>query len=210
MTLDQLDQPHLSALLIDFGGVLTSNVWQSFEAFCRIEGIDPGSLRTMFREDPTALAELRKLETGETPQEEFERRFAERLGVSAEGLTDRLFEGMTPADRMIEAVREVRRAGRLTCLVSNSWSLSHYDDAQLRELFDAIVISGQVGLHKPQPEIYELAAERLGVVPRVCVFVDDLRENCVGAEAVGMTAILHREPEETIPRLRDLLGVELA
>jgi epoxide hydrolase-like predicted phosphatase len=205
-----LDKPHHTALLIDFGGVLTSDIWQSFEAFCRVEGLDPETLRGMFRTDPAALAELRKLETGETAQEDFERRFAERLGVPAQGLTDRLFEGMTPADRMIDAVREIRRAGILTCLVSNSWSLSHYDDAQLRELFDAIVISGQVGLHKPQREIYELAAERLGVTPPTCVFVDDLRENCAGAEAVGMTAILHRDPEKTISRLEELLGVRLS
>jgi putative hydrolase of the HAD superfamily len=54
------------------------------------------------------------------------------------------------------------------------------------------VISGEVGLHKPQPEIYLLACERLGVEPAAAVFVDDLRENCAGAEEVGMTAILHR------------------
>ena len=53
-------------------------------------------------------------------------------------------------------------------------------------------------MHKPQPEIYRLAAERLGVAPEECVFVDDLRENCEGAEAVGMTAIRHRSPKETI------------
>ena len=52
-------------------------------------------------------------------------------------------------------------------------------------------------MHKPQPEIYLLAAERLGVEPEACVFVDDLRENCEGAEAVGMTAIRHREPADT-------------
>ena len=63
------------------------------------------------------------------------------------------------------------------------------------------VISGEVGLHKPQPEIYLLACERLGVEPAEAVFVDDLRENCDGAEAVGMTAVLHRDPAETVPEL---------
>ena len=55
------------------------------------------------------------------------------------------------------------------------------------------MISGEVGLHKPQPEIFELGAERVGLEPSDCVFVDDLRENCAGAEAVGMTAVLHRD-----------------
>jgi FMN phosphatase YigB (HAD superfamily) len=65
-------------------------------------------------------------------------------------------------------------------------------------------------MHKPQPEIYLLAAERIGVAPEGCLFVDDLQENCAGAEAVGMTAIRHREPDETIPRLQELTGVALA
>jgi epoxide hydrolase-like predicted phosphatase len=203
------NNPGHNALLIDFGGVLTSDVWQSFDAFCRAEGLEEGTIKRMFREDPTALAELRKLETGEADEAGFEQRFAELLGVGANGLIERLFGGMQPADRMIDAVRQIRKAGLLTCLVSNSWGTSIYDEAQLRELFDAIVISGQVGLHKPQPEIFELAAERLGVAPRSCVFVDDLRENCAGAEAVGMTAILHRDAGETIGRMQELLGVEL-
>jgi epoxide hydrolase-like predicted phosphatase len=198
-----------TALLIDFGGVLTTDIWQSFDAFCRAEGLPEGTIKRMFREEPEALAELRKLETGEADEASFERRFAELLDVEAAGLIERLFAGMQPDDRMIDAVRAIRRAGRLTCLVSNSWSVSHYDEAQMRELFDAVVISGKVGLHKPQPEIFELAAERVGLPPSACVFVDDLRENCAGAEAVGMAAILHRDASDTIPELERLLGVEL-
>jgi FMN phosphatase YigB (HAD superfamily) len=66
-----------------------------------------------------------------------------------------------------------------------------------------------VGLHKPQPEIYLLACERLGVEPADAIFVDDLRENIAGAEAVGMTGVLHRDPTETVSRLEDLLGIGL-
>jgi len=64
-------------------------------------------------------------------------------------------------------------------------------------------------MHKPEPAIYELGAERVGLPPADCVFVDDLRENCEGAEAVGMTAVLHRGAERTLPRLEELLGVQL-
>ncbi len=71
------------------------------------------------------------------------------------------------------------------------------------------MISGEVGLHKPQPEIYLLACERLEVEPGEAVFVDDLRENCAGAEAVGMTAVLHRDPSETVAQLEELFGLEL-
>jgi putative hydrolase of the HAD superfamily len=71
------------------------------------------------------------------------------------------------------------------------------------------VISGEVGMHKPQPEIFMLGCERIGLAPEECVFVDDLRQNCEGAEAVGMTAILHRGAEGTVPELERLLGVKL-
>jgi putative hydrolase of the HAD superfamily len=72
-----------------------------------------------------------------------------------------------------------------------------------------VVISGDEGMHKPEPAIYELGCERVGLAPVDCVFVDDLRENCEGAEAVGMTAVLHRGAKRTLPRLEELLGVEL-
>ncbi|MGZ5356541.1 MAG: HAD family hydrolase [Solirubrobacterales bacterium] len=201
----------VEAVLFDFGGVLTTPVWDSFAAFCAAEGLDPGAIRDLFRADPEALALLRGLETGALAESEFERRFGERLGLPGrEGLIDAMFEGMTPLDGMVAAVLGLRAGGIRTGLVSNSWSTGHYDRELLAEAFDAVVISAEVGLHKPQPEIYLLAAERVGAAPEACAFVDDLRENCEGAEAVGMTAIRHREPAETIARLAELTGVALA
>ena len=200
-----------SALLLDFGGVLTSSVWDSFAAFCREKGLDDDTVKRLFREDPAALADLRELETGRIEEAEFEGRLADRLGLTeADRLIDSMFGGMRPEPSMVEATRSARAAGVRTGLISNSWSTNHYDRQLLGELFDAVVISAEVALHKPQPEIYLLAAERLAVQPGVCVFVDDLPENCAGAEAVGMTAILHRDPARTIARLEGLLGLDLS
>jgi putative hydrolase of the HAD superfamily len=199
------------AVLFDFGGVLTTPVWDSFSAFCRSEGLEPDAIKELFRSDPEALADLRGLETGAVTEAEFERAFGARLGLKdPDGLIDSMFEGMKPLGPMVDAVREIRASGPLTGLVSNSWSTAHYDRALLAELFDAVVISAEVGLHKPQPEIYRLAAKRLRVEPERCLFVDDLRENCEGAEAVGMTAVRHRSAPETIERLTELTGVLLA
>jgi epoxide hydrolase-like predicted phosphatase len=196
-----------TGLLVDFGGVLTTSVWNSFADFCREQGVAEDSMRRLFREDPAALADLRQLETGRMEEPEFERRFAERLGLEdATDLIESMFRGMKPCEPMVAAVRAARAGGVRTGLVSNSWSTSHYDRALLTELFDAVVISAEVGLHKPQPEIYMLASKRLAVEPERCVFVDDLRENCAGAEAVGMTAILHRGVADTVARLEELLG----
>ncbi len=139
----------------------------------------------------------------------FEPSFAALLEIeSHEGLIDRLFGGLGPNHRMIGAVQAAKAAGKKIGLISNSWGLGIYDRAPI-DLFDESIISGEVGLHKPQPEIYLLACERLGVVPADCVFVDDLRENVSGAEAVGMQAILHRDAATTITRLEELLGVPL-
>lgn len=198
------------AVLFDFGGVLTNPVWDSFAAFCRAEGLEPDAIKRLFKRDPEALALLRKLETGAIGEPEFEREFGAKLGLADhERLIEAMFEGMAPDERMLAAVRELRGGGRRTGLVSNSWSLDQYDRELLDEHFEVVVISAEVGMHKPQPEIYRLAAERIGAPVGACVFVDDLRENCEGAEAVGMTAIRHREPARTIAELSELTGVEL-
>lgn len=198
------------AALFDFGGVLTTSVWDSFAAFCRSEGLEPEAIRNLFREDPEALADLRQLEIGALSEQEFETRFGRRLGLEQpEHLIDSLFEGMKPLDAMVAVVRELRDAGIRTGLVSNSWSTAHYDRELLGQLFDAVLISAELGVHKPQPEIYVRAARAVAAEPQACIFVDDLRENCEGAEAVGMTAIRHRDAEGTIARLAELTGVPL-
>ena len=166
-------------------------------------------MRELFRGDAEALRLLRSLETGEIDSAEFEPAFGALLGVEdSDDLTSRLFAGLRPDEQMIAAVRAAGAAGVKTGLISNSWGLGIYERAPI-DIFDEAVISGTVGLHKPQPEIYLLACERLAVEPADAVFVDDLRENCAGAEAVGMTALLHRSADETVPRLEELLGVEL-
>jgi putative hydrolase of the HAD superfamily len=197
-------------LIVDFGGVLTSNVFDAFRDFCREEGLDPEHVRKTFRREPRALQLVRSLEVGEITEDEFSSGFGELLGIhDSDGLVDRIFGRIEPDPAMVEAVKRAKAAGVRTGLLSNSMGTGRYDREAFPELFDGVVISGEVGMHKPQPEIFRLGAERAGVEPRDCVFVDDLRENCEGAEAVGMTAILHRGAERTLPELERLLNVEL-
>ena len=197
--------------MVDFGGVLTTSIWPAFAAFCEGEGLAPDTVRDLFRGDSKALQLLRGLETGALADAEFERRFGALLGVADhQGLIKRMFAGLEPDPAMLEAVGAARAAGLKTGLISNSWGLGIYDRLDSTHLFDAVVISGDVGMHKPRPEIYLLTCERLGVEPAAAVFVDDLRENCAGAEAVGMTAVLHRESPTTIAELERLFGLELA
>ena len=207
-------------LLLDFGGVLTTPVVESFAAFARDEGVDPEALWGVMRDvartsdDPFTL-----VETGRIALEEFDRRvaalFNEHLGTSIvhENLKVRLFSRVGPDEAMIGAVRTAREKGIPTGLVSNSWGGNYgeggYQRETFDELFDEVVISGEVGLRKPQPEIYLLAAERLKAEPADCVFVDDFKVNADGATAVGMRGIQHRVADETIPLLEEFLGASL-
>jgi putative hydrolase of the HAD superfamily len=196
-------------LLVDWGGVMTTNVFDSFRAYCDAAGIDPDAVGERFRSDPDSRALLIALETGAIPEDEFERRFGAILGVPAEGLIGRLFAGGRPDEAMQNAVRRARAAGIRTGLISNSWGTSRYDRALLAELFDGVVISGEVGMRKPTPEIYVLGARAIETAPDACVFVDDLKFNLPPARELGMATVLHVESQSTIDELERLLAVDL-
>jgi len=197
-------------LLVDFGGVLTTDVFDSFQAFCEAEGLEPTLVRDRFMSDETARRLLFDLEIGALSEEEFEPRFAAVLTVEEHtGLIDRLFGGMRPDERMLDAVRAAKRGGVRTGMVSNSWGKGRYDRSLFPELFDGVVISGEIGVRKPDPRIYELGAEAIGLAPELCVFVDDLPGNLKPARELGMATVHHRDAEETVARLEELLGVSL-
>jgi putative hydrolase of the HAD superfamily len=196
-------------LLVDYGGVLTSNLFDSFRSFCELEGLEPEEIGRRFRKDPACRELLIGLETGKLPDAEFEAGLGQILGVDGTGLIDRLFAGSAPEPSMLEAVRRARRAGIRTGLISNSWGTRRYDRAGLAELFDGVVISGDVGIRKPAREIYELGAEEIGLAPSACVFVDDLPFNLVPATELGMATVHHVDAAQTIGELEQLLQVPL-
>jgi putative hydrolase of the HAD superfamily len=194
-------------LIVDYGGVLTTDVFASFRAFCEAEGLPPETVRDRFRSDPEARELLAALETGALATPEFEPRFAALLEVESERLVDRLFGGMEPDEAMIDGVRAARGAGVRTAMLSNSWGdTTHYDRPLLEELFDGWVISSEVGLRKPDPAIYALAAARIGLEPDECVYVDDLPGNLKPARALGMATVLHRgDAAATLAEIRGLV-----
>ena len=202
------------ALLVDFGGVLTTPILTSFDAFCRDEEIDAETFRAVVLGRGGGV--IRRVELGEIPQDRFDEEMAAALGeavgrtIEPAGLKQRMFARVEPDRRMLGAVAAAQEAGIPTALVSNSWGGGDdYPMEDLRGLFDAMLISGALGMRKPDPPIYHRAAEAVGRPPGACVFVDDLRWNVEGAEEVGMIGVLHRDADETIPTLEDLLGVPL-
>jgi len=199
-----------TGLLVDFGGVLTTDVFASFRAFCETEGLAVETVREKFLADATGRQLLFDLETGAVSERDFEVRFAALLKLErSEGLIARLFGAMSPDTEMLSAVRAAKRAGVRTGMISNSWGQGSYDRSQFPELFDAVVISAEERMRKPDPAIYSLGARRIGLPAEDCVFVDDLPGNLKPARALGMATVHHRASGLTIPELERLLGVAL-
>lgn len=205
------------ALIVDFGGVLTTPLQDAMAGYAQSLGIELQdlvrvALRAYAGEDDNLVTGF---ETGKVPEDEFAVAFAQRLSevtpapVDPTTVVDGLFAGMSLEDDMIDAVATARAHGLKTGLLSNSWSLRHYPRERFDGIFDATVISGEVGLRKPDPAIYRLATERLGVAAEECVFVDDHPGHLKAALAEGMTTVLHKTPAETIEELRNLLRVDL-
>jgi putative hydrolase of the HAD superfamily len=199
----------MRGLLVDFGGVLTTDVFVAFESFCTAEGLAPDAVRQLFRTDPAARELLAGLEDGSLPDADFEARFAALIDVPAHDLIERMLGGAGPDTAMVEAVRSARRQGIRTGLISNSWGVGRYDRTLLAELFDGVVISAEVGIRKPAPEIYELGARAVGLAAEDCVYVDDLPGNLKPARALGMTTLHHRDASTTIAALSELFGKPL-
>lgn len=192
-------------LLIDFGGVLTSSVFGAFEAFCAVEGLPSDTVRRAFRENEAAQQLLFDLELGAIEQAAFDAELAPLIGVDPEGLAGRMFAALHPDPSMFDLVRAIRGRGIRTGLISNSWGTALYDRDTLGELFDALVISGEEGIRKPDPAIYVLGAERIGLAPQQCVFVDDLPFNLKPARELGMATVHHTSAAETARALDELL-----
>jgi epoxide hydrolase-like predicted phosphatase len=198
---------------------MTSSMGRAFAEFSLEHGVDPERFKQVIAEaygggDRDGM--VARLERGELELEEFEAWLAGELmegaarSLDSVGLKQRIFSGMQPDGRMVEVVGRLRRAGLKTALLSNSWGATGYERERFPDLFDDVIISAEVGMRKPEAAIYLFAAQRLGVDPADCVFVDDLEQNVEGARAVGMTGLVHRNADFTIPKLGELFGVPLS
>lgn len=204
------------ALILDFGGVLTSPMQDAMVAFAGEVGVELQDLARAALgaytggEDDLVVA----FETGRIAEEEFAVKFAARLSeiagvpVEAAGIVRRIFQ-LELEEGMFAAVAAAREAGLKTGLLSNSWGVAAYPMDRLEELFDTVVISGLVGMRKPDPEIFRYTTDKLGVDPESSVFVDDHPGHLKAAQEQGMTTVLHRTPDQTIAELEELLSLRL-
>jgi putative hydrolase of the HAD superfamily len=204
------------ALFVDFGGVLTTSVFDAFGDYCESAGLPRDAFACSLRNDAAAARLLRDVETGHLSEADFELRFAPMLcagtGIHIEpaGLIARLTTTLQRDVAMLDALGAVHEAGFKTAIVSNSFGYGAYDGYDLDRRVDHVVLSGDVGVRKPSRRIYSMAAEMAGVDPARCVFVDDLAQNVTGAERVGMTGIHHTDAAITVRRLGELFELDLA
>jgi putative hydrolase of the HAD superfamily len=201
------------ALITDFGGVLTTPLHEGFLAYQDESGV---SLEQLGRAMALATEEhgdhpLFQLERGEITEAQFRGRIEPHLddGFNLTRLRTVYFERMEPNPTMIALVRELRGGGLRTALLTNNvreWEpLWRSKLPEIDELFEVVVDSAFVGVRKPDPAIYELTLERLGVGAEECVFVDDLELNCETARALGMLAVRFESPGQAVPEIRSAL-----
>jgi HAD superfamily hydrolase (TIGR01509 family) len=159
---------------------------------------------------PVLSSPVHDLEKGLITPESFEIALAAALGergvaINSAGLLSRVLAGLAELEQdMLSLVRRARRGGIRTALLSNSWG-EHYPEHQWAGAFDAVVISGRVGMRKPDREIFQHTADLLNLPTAECVMVDDLPRNIEAAVAAGMVGVLHRTYEQTAAELDILL-----
>ncbi|HEV7757086.1 MAG TPA: HAD family phosphatase [Mycobacteriales bacterium] len=208
----------LRGLVVDYGGVLTNSLGDAMRGWVDETGVDHDEFGALMREwllEGAAESPAHALERGELTDAEFSVALAARLrrsdgtALPADGLLRSMMAGFVPnSSPMVAVVLAARTRGIRTALLSNSWGLD-YDRTGWDELFDAVVISGEEGLRKPEPAIYRLAADRLGLAPAECVFVDDLAPNVRGAAQVGMVGVHYVDHDRAVAELEELLGLAL-
>ena len=184
----------LRVVIFDFGGVLWDMRWDVARELDRAHGLPRSSVfETLYRCEAWNLVECGAgdpVAWTEGAHRELER----RAGRSLPRLHEEWRKAQTPITPNIQLVRQLRVGYRCSVLSNADLTLRQRleQELALHHLFDDIVISAEVGMAKPAPEVFRLAADRLALPPEACVFVDDWDKNIEAARGVGMQAVLHR------------------
>jgi putative hydrolase of the HAD superfamily len=188
------------ALISDFGGVLTTPLVESFAALQGDTDIDLQAIGLAMARvaEEYGSNPLYELETGRMTEHDFlgrlGRALSENLGreVELHGFGERYFANLHPNEELIAYFRTLRERGLRLALLTNNvreWEPLWRAKLPVDELFEDVVDSGFVGMRKPDPEIYELSLERLGLPASACLFLDDIDVNVTAARELGMTGI---------------------
>lgn len=204
----------IKAVIFDFGGVMTSSPFEAFARYERDHGLPDGLIRRVNATDPDDNA-WAKLERSEIDVAGFDALFlaeSTALGHPVPGgdVLPLLHGDLRPG--MVKALKACAERFRVACITNNISSdrdpvtAGHMID--VLALFELVIESSKVGLRKPDPRIYLMACERLGVAPSDCVYLDDLGINCKPAAALGMTAIKVTGEAQALADLAAVTGLD--
>ncbi|MGO9882191.1 MAG: HAD family hydrolase [Solirubrobacteraceae bacterium] len=207
----------VEAVISDFGGVLTSPLAGSFDAFYEYSGVSPEQLGNAIAAVAKRLGAnpLFELETGRLSETEFLSSLADQLTelagrpVALEGFGERYFANLHPNDMLIEYMRSLRGRGYKLAICTNNvreWEPLWRAMIPVDELFDVVIDSAFVGTRKPEPRIYELTLERLGVAAPAAVLIDDIELNCTAARELGIPAVWFVDSEQAIADVEAILA----
>lgn len=201
------------AVFFDLGGVVIGSPLHAIAAYEREQGIVAGSINRVVVNTAPAGAWSR-LERGELTLETFYPAFeadcaTAGIAISAADLMQRIALAIAPRPAMLDAICRIRARGLLAGAITNNWIAEDNGSSILRRHFDAFIESAVVGIRKPDPRIFELACETLGIEPQEAVFLDDIGINLKAARALGMTTIKVEEVETALADLQAVLAFPL-
>ena len=207
----------IEAVVSDFGGVLTTPLIQSFMAYQDETGVSTENLGKAMQAATEANGDnpLFELERGEITEVAFLELLSDHLEpllghrTEMHRFTELYFKALEPNVPMIELMRELKRAGHRMAMLTNNvreWEARWRSMLPVDEIFETVVDSGFVGCRKPESKIYAITLDRLGLPAESCLFVDDVKVNCEGAERAGMTAVHFQDNEQAISEIRKALS----
>jgi len=212
----------IAAVVFDIGGVVQDSPLHVIARYEHELGLAVNAINRVVVTTGERGAWAR-LERGELTIETFYAPFeadcrVQGLAVDARHLMTRIAEASVPRPRMLEAIRRIRASGRKVAALTNNWVTEpsrrgtlgeNTARARLDPYFDVFVESAVVGLRKPDPRIYALVCEKLGVAPARVAFLDDIGRNLKPARELGMATIKVEEPDQALRELGALLELDL-
>jgi putative hydrolase of the HAD superfamily len=199
----------VEAIISDFGGVLTTPLIGSFLAFRESTGVSLEELGKAMAAVGARLGvnPLFELETGRLGEPEFLALIAEQLSaqlarpIVMDGFSERYFASLKPNDAVIAYMRNLRERGYRLAICTNNvreWDPLWRAMLPVDQIFEIVVDSAFVGFRKPEPQIYQLTLERLGVDAGAALLIDDIEINCRAARELGMRAVHFRATEQAL------------
>ena len=210
----------IQAILWDFGGVLTSSPFEAFNHYESERGLPRDFIRTINATNPHGNA-WAKFESSQIDLEGFDTAFAEESAAAGHLIRGRDVVALLSGDlrpRMVGVLEHCRQHFKVACITNNVKSgngPAMASDAtraerirKVMEMFDLMVESSLEGIRKPNPKIYELTCDRLGVAPAAAIFLDDLGVNLKPARALGMQTIKVLSEGQAISELAAVTGLD--